>query len=200
MPESLLSGVIQFLERLGVYDVVLPFLLVFTIMFAILEKTRLFGTEEINGKSYSRKNLNSIASFVIAFLVIASAQLVQVISQVSSQIVIVLMLSLFFLLLVGSFYEEGKIGKEGLKDAPWARNAFVVIIFLAIAFIFLNALPAGNGKTWLEWIFEGTSQAASSPAFATIALIILIILFVMFITGSFGKGGGGEGDKPKGTG
>ncbi|PIN81529.1 hypothetical protein COV11_01855 [Candidatus Woesearchaeota archaeon CG10_big_fil_rev_8_21_14_0_10_30_7] len=182
MAESLLSGVITFLEKLGVYDVVLPFLLVFTILFAILEKTRLFGEEEIDGKKYSRKNLNSMAAFVIGFLVIASSQLVEAISQISAQIVVVLMLSIFFLLLVGSFYEEGQIGKEGLKEAPWARNAFVVITFFAIAFIFLNALPAGQGQTWLEWIFEGTGDAVASPAFASIVLIIVIILFIIFIT------------------
>lgn len=183
MVESLLSGVISFLEKLGVYDVILPFLLVFTIMFAILEKTKLFGEEEIDGKKYTRKNLNSMAAFVIAFLVIASTQLVEAITQISAHIVIVLMLSIFFLLLVGSFYEEGEIGKKGLKE-KWARNTFVVIIFFSIIFIFLNALPAGKGKTWLEWLFEGTGKAVSSQALGSIVLIILIIIFIKFITKS----------------
>ena len=38
---------IQFLDRLGVYEVLLPFLLIFTLVFAILEKTRLLGVENV---------------------------------------------------------------------------------------------------------------------------------------------------------
>ena len=65
-------GAIVFLEKLGVYDVVLPFLLVFTIIFAILEKTRILGVEKVGGQDLTKKNLNSIVAFVVAFLVIAS--------------------------------------------------------------------------------------------------------------------------------
>lgn len=191
MTESLLGGVITFLEKLGVYDVVLPFLLVFTIVFAILEKTRVFGEEKIEGKDYSRKNLNAMAAFVIGFLVIASSQLVQAISQISAHIFVILLLIVFFLLLVGSFYGEGKIGKEGLQE-EWARNIFIVVIFLAIAFVFLNALPAGQGKTWLEWIFQGSGKAVSSPATASIVLIILIVIFIRYVSNS-GNGGGNTG-------
>src|SRR3989338_6986549 len=57
--------VIEFFDTIGLFDVVLPFLLVFTIVFAILEKTKVLGTEEIDGKKYTKKNLNAIASFVI---------------------------------------------------------------------------------------------------------------------------------------
>ena len=42
--------VIEFFDSIGLFDVVLPFLLVFTIVFAILEKTKVLGTEDIEGK------------------------------------------------------------------------------------------------------------------------------------------------------
>ena len=57
--ESVFRGVMTFFDKLGIYDVVLPFLLTFTIVFAILEKTKVLGTESIEGKSYSKKNLNN---------------------------------------------------------------------------------------------------------------------------------------------
>src|SRR3989344_5536976 len=101
-------GVINFFDSVGLFDVVLPFLLVFTIVFAILEKTKVLGTEEIEGKKYTKKNLNAIASFVIAFLVVASSELVEIITTVSSNVVVVLFLAVLFLLLVGSFYKEGE--------------------------------------------------------------------------------------------
>src|SRR3989338_8827869 len=66
--ESVFRGVIGFFDKIGVYDIILPFLLVFTIVFAILEKTKILGLEKIDGKETTKKNLNSMVAFVIAFL------------------------------------------------------------------------------------------------------------------------------------
>ena len=104
--ESVFRGVIEFLGKIGVYDVILPFLLVFTIIFAILEKTRVLGTEEIDGKKYSKKNINAMVAFVMSFLVVASTKLVAVINilrisvipevQVVFALVVVLVLFVLF--------------------------------------------------------------------------------------------------------
>ena len=148
--DSTLRGVIDFFDKLGIYDVLLPFLLVFTIVFAILEKTKVFGTEQIGGNTVTKKNLNSMAAFVMAFLVVASSQLVEVITKVSSHMVVLLMLSVLFLILVGSFYKEG----EGVfLEKNW-KNLFMVIMFVGIVLIFLNALTNDNGDTWLEWFYD----------------------------------------------
>ncbi len=47
---------IQFLDRLGVYEVLLPFLLIFTIVYAILEKSRVFGIEKVGDVDMPKKN------------------------------------------------------------------------------------------------------------------------------------------------
>ena len=62
---STLRGVLGFFVDIGIYDVVLPFLLVFTIVFAIFDKTKVLGTEVIDGHKYPKKNLNAIVAFVI---------------------------------------------------------------------------------------------------------------------------------------
>src|SRR3989338_8683840 len=90
--ESTFRGVIVFLDKIGVYDVILPFLLVFTIVFAILEKTKILGSEKIDGKEHPKKNINAMVAFVIAFLVIASTQLVAVINQVMANVILLLIL------------------------------------------------------------------------------------------------------------
>ena len=104
--ESVFRSVLSFFTDIGIYDVILPFLLVFTIVFAILEKTKVLGTEEIEGKKYTKKNLNSMVAFVMAFLVVASAQLVRIINETMANIVLLLLISVSFLLLIGSFYRE----------------------------------------------------------------------------------------------
>ncbi|MDP2908831.1 MAG: hypothetical protein Q8N77_03415, partial [Nanoarchaeota archaeon] len=72
MATSPLAGAIEFLNEFGFYDVVLPFLLVFTLVFAILEKTKIFGVEEKKPK----KNINAMIAFVIALFFVATTELV----------------------------------------------------------------------------------------------------------------------------
>ena len=69
--------IINFFDNIGIFDVVLPFLLVFTIVFALLERTKVFGVEDIEGKKYTKKNLNSVAAFVIAFLQLLPHQVLE---------------------------------------------------------------------------------------------------------------------------
>ena len=166
--------VIEFFDSIGLFDVVLPFLLVFTIVFAILEKTKVLGTDEIEGRKYTKKNLNAIASFVIAFLVIASSELVEIITTVSSNAVIVLFLSVLFLILVGSFYKEGEpIFLEG----GW-KVVFMIISFLAIVGIFLNAIKTSDGRTWLQRLGDFTSSGSDQLAGSLVLLAIVVIFMV----------------------
>ena len=82
--QSVFRGGVEVLADIGVYDVVLPFLLVFTIVFAILEKTKVLGVDKIDGQEIGKKNLNSMIAFVVALLVIASTQIIGIINQVMS--------------------------------------------------------------------------------------------------------------------
>ncbi len=77
-------------------------------------------------KKYTKKNLDAMVSFVIAFFVIASSQLVETITQISSQVVILLLLSVFFLILVGSFAQE----TEGGFFLPGKLNATFMEYFM----------------------------------------------------------------------
>ncbi len=181
--QSVFRGTIDFFGRLGIYDVILPFLLVFTIVFAILEKTKIFGMEEIGGKKYPRKNLDAMVAFVIAFFVIASSRLVEVITQVSSQVVILLLLSILFLVLVGSFHKETEEGF--FLDSPW-KGAFMAIMFVGIITIFLNAIKTEEGQTWLSWIMDFTSTKWNTDWVASLILIGVIIGFMAYVMGGSG--------------
>ena len=172
-------NVLTFFDSLGLFDVVLPFILVFTIVFAILEKTKVLGMEEIDGKKYTKKNLNAIAAFVISFLVIASSELVEIITSVSSKAVVVLFLSFLFLLLVGSFVKEGEpIFLEG----GW-KLLFMIICFVSIVAIFLDAIKTKDGKSWLEALSSGfSSGGVNDTVVGSVVLLGLMVLFVMYAT------------------
>jgi len=168
---SAFREVIEFFQDIGLYDVVLPFLLVFTIVFAILEKTRVFGTEKIEGNEYTKKNLNAVTAFVIAFFVVASSKLVEIITTVSSYTVILLMLSILFLLLVGSFMKEGE---GGFLTGNW-NYFFMIMMFVGIVLIFIYALG------WWDSIWGFFQFRTGGEVVGSIILIVIIVLFIWYI-------------------
>ena len=174
---STFRGVLEFFDKIGIYDVVLPFLLVFSITFAIFEKTKVLGTEEIEGKKYTKKNLNAMAAFVIAFMVIASSKLVEMITEVSSHMVILLLLIVFFLLLIGSFYKEG----EGVfLEGTWKIGGMIVLL-IGIVAVFLQAIKMDSGEGFLEYGWNWLVDHLSSTAVASIILLVVILLFMLYI-------------------
>ncbi len=182
---STFRGALEFFNKLGIFDVVLPFLLVFTIVFAILEKTRVFGTEKVGAEEHTKKNLNAMTSFVIAFFVIASSRLVEIITEVSANMVVLLIASVLFLLLVGSFHKqeaEGFFLKEGL-----IKNSFIGVMAVGLIAIFLHAIKAPDNRTWLElvvdWLalFWGTSSGPSRDAVASTILVVIVIIILYMI-------------------
>ncbi|MBW2983878.1 hypothetical protein KY361_02085 [Candidatus Woesearchaeota archaeon] len=168
-------GILEFFEEIGVYDVVLPFLLVFSIVFAILEKTKVLGVEKIEGKEFTKKNLDAMVAFVISFLVIASSRLVEIITTVSSHVVILLMASVLFLLLVGSFFKEG--GASVFLEGGW-RIFFMWLMFIGILLIFMNALG------WLDNFWGWVSEGTGGYAVGSIILIAIVIFFMWFVVRS----------------
>jgi hypothetical membrane protein len=119
-----------------------------------------------------------MAAFVIAFLVVASSKLVETITQVSSQVVILLLLSILFLLLVGSFYSEKEL--PVFLEGKW-KYLFMIIMFVGILGIFLNAIKTEDGTSWLEWGWDKITNHFDSTAVGSIILIIVIIVFMFYI-------------------
>ncbi len=170
---SQLRDIIVFFEDIGLYDVVLPFLLAFTIVFAIFEKTKVLGTED--GKP--KKNLNAIAAFAIAFLVIASSRLVEIITKVSANAVVLLFLSVLFLMLAGSFHKEGEpfFLEGGYK---WI---FMLVMFVGIGGIFLDALHTNDGNTWLEAVGDFFGGTSSDRVVGSAIMLIFVVMFMVWV-------------------
>ncbi|MBI1969999.1 hypothetical protein HYS48_04865 [Candidatus Woesearchaeota archaeon] len=177
--QSTFRGIIEFFARLGIYDVILPFLLVFSIIFAILEKTKLFGTEKAGGNEYTRKNINAMVAFVVAFLVVASSRLVAAINEALARVVLLMLVGISFILLIGVFYHhEEKVFLEG----PW-RKFFMVLMFIGVVLIFLQAIKTDQGIGWLEYAWSYIAYNFYASVFVdSLILLIVVIAFMWFIT------------------
>ena len=191
--ESTFRGVIEFFDRLGIYDVVLPFLLVYTLVFAILDKSKILGTEKVGeeGIVYPKKNLNAIVAFVVAFMVVSSSKLVEAITEISSNMVVLLMLGIFFMLLLGTFWKEGD---PIHLDGGW-KTLFMIIMFVGIALIFLDGIETDDGDSWLDYSWDWLDDHWDTNAIASIILVLFIVGFMWFVqSDSTPKKKNGNGD------
>jgi hypothetical protein len=187
---SAFANAIEFLGVIGLFDIILPFILSFVLMYAILDKTKVLGTIKEGDREYGKQNLNSLVAFCSAFLVVASAELVSIINQSIGKIVILIMISVFYLVTIGTFFSKGE--EVFLDKGPW-RTGFMVANLIAILLIFASSIPTGNGSTWLEWIYEQVVYNINSPAVSSSILIIFIIVVMFFITSEPKKGNSDKG-------
>ena len=180
---SVFGDSINFLVKLGVYDIVLPFLLVFVLVYALLEKTKILGTDSAKDKTgekteYSKKSLNAMVAFCTGFFVVASTQLVAVINKSVSQIFILLLLIVCFLMVAGAMHQQTKEGfflDPKNKHQRMYYKMFMGLIFVSIAAIFLNALG------WLETIYNFLKDNWNTDYVAAVIFIVIIIGFMAWI-------------------
>jgi len=173
MATSPLAGAIEFLNEFGFYDVVLPFLLVFTIVFGILEKTKLFGVEDKKPK----KNINAMIAFVIALFFVASTNLVAGAREFLPNIVVLLITLMSFMMLVGFFYADKEFSFE--THTFW-KVFLTIIFFIGVILLSMHA--------FVPDVFEGFGSFWSSTTGVTIIFLAIIVLTVYFVT--MGKKGG----------
>jgi len=177
---SVLSDALEFLRDFGLFDIILPFLLVFAVVFGILEKTKILGTEKVGDHEYSRKNLNAIVSFVLGLLVVAATKIVGVINQALPRISLLVVVSLSFILSIGLFMKPGDTIYDKL-GGRWLT--FLMIgMFIAVVLIFLSVIPANANQSWLDYGFEFVKEFWSGTLISSIILFAIIIWAIMYIT------------------
>jgi hypothetical protein len=179
---STLSSAVDFLKDFGLFDVVLPFLLIFAIVFALLEKTRVLGTEEVDGKALPRRSINTLVSFAMALLVVAADQVVSTINEAIPHVALILVGLVSFMLLVGSLYKEGEFDLKK-HHKPWILG-FMGAILVVVLLIFASALKTSGGESWLEWGFNQIASAGSGGGTvgATIIFVVIAVLAIVYAT------------------
>jgi len=155
-----------YFQNYGIVDFLLPFVLVFTIVFAVMQKTKILG---------DKKQFNVIIALVLALLFVIphitgtyplGYDPVQVMNESLPSISLVAVAAIMLLLLMGIF------------GASWAEGAMPIIAIAAVAFviyIFGSSLNLWTGpSTLFDWWTPETTQ---------LMLIILVFgLIVWFIT------------------
>ncbi len=162
---------IVMLQDMGVADVLIPFILVFTVVFAILQKSHVLGKKE------EAKRYNIIVALVMGLGVVFTHVLgvfppqhdpVNIINLALPNISVVVIAIIMVMLLLGVFGAELNLGGTRLNTWIVLVSAGVVIyVFGTAAGYFGN----GNFPSWLWFLADPNTQS----------LLIVILAFGLII-------------------
>jgi hypothetical protein len=172
------TGFIQHLQELGIIDVLLPFILIFAIVFAVAQKIKLLG---------EKKNIHLVIALVVAMSVVVphilgnypgGYDVVDIMNQALPQVSLVAVAFLMVLILVGI------VGME------WGGKTTAGILALAGAIAVFIIFGGAAGWWQSGWLYDWFGEDI-------VSLVIMLLVFgliIWFIT-SEGKAGPMEGIK-----
>jgi len=136
---------------------VYPFILIFAIVFGVLEKTKLLGTD--------KKQLNAIVSFVIGVIFVAAVSPKLIVSNMILFLSVALVI-VFVVLLLWGFINgatDVKFEGKGIK----AVTAVIIILALVI-FLFITT---GIWDTVIDTLFK---QSWSEDVWTNVIFIVIV--------------------------
>lgn len=144
-------------------EIVLPFLLVFTVIFAILQRTKILG----EGKA----RIDAITALVIALIVVAYGYSTHIITTLMPFLAVSAVIILIFMLLYGFI----AAGKEGADFSKFKIPAGIIIV---IALTIAVLVATGYWSTFIGW-FTGNNSNAIVTNVVFIGIIIAAIAIVL---------------------
>ncbi len=162
------------LDKMGFYDVALPFLLVFTIVFAVLQKVKIFGDKS--------KNFNAVIGLVMAFLFVRNTAVVETMNLFLPKVSLISIVIISALLLVGLLLGKTSSGFTGVLG-----GAGMILALVALGWSFFGSAE-GLGFELPSWL-----DMSSADRNFWIGVVVFVAFF-WFITAdssdrenSFGK-------------
>ncbi len=171
--ESLqLESFVRTLERWGLTDVMIPFLLIFVIVYAVLQKTKILGE--------GKKNLNVVVALILGALVVIphitgrfppNADPVVIMNNALPQLSLVLVAIIALLILIGVFGQDTVL--LGLTMPGWILFTSIIIIII----IFGSA--AG---WWSEGLVRTLEDVFGVEAIAIAVMLLIFGIIIAWIT------------------
>ena len=162
---SPVDNVLQLLNTFGFFRVVIPFLLIFSIVYGLLLKTGVLGSV-IAGDEASKKTarmVGAVVALATSFFVIGYSPVVDALATLIPQVSFLLVVVLILMMLLAMFGVD-----FNWTAAPWKDNLrWMAIIIVPIIVIMLAVVGASTG-TAIPWLGSLTqflvgAGAASGP-------------------------------------
>ncbi|MFH1248873.1 MAG: hypothetical protein V1660_01870 [archaeon] len=149
-------------------QVVIPFVLVFTLFFAILEKSKILGEK--------KHQLNSIISLSMGLIIVGVGVTRDMINDIIPVVAVVAIVIFVFMLLVGF-----TAGKEGALIQDGGLNKTLqIVIGIIVGIVLISTILWSSGKIpVLSQFFksDGNAPVFQSIVFLIITAVVVAILF-----------------------
>ena len=149
-------------------EIVLPFILIFTVVFAILQKTQILGKE--------KKQIDAIVSLSIGLIVVSYANAVNIISDLIPFMAVSVVIILVFLILYGMVFKEGEFVVSNK-----IKNVFGGLAAIAVTSAVLIVTGA-----W-KYIKDNWLGGEAQSAIVTNVIFFIIVVVAIGIAMSSGK-------------
>ncbi len=127
-----LSEIVEKLIDIGFYQIFLPFLLVYAVVFAILQKSKIF--EGGSSTPDQARKVNAIVAFVFGLFVVASAHIVSIFQEIIQSFIVIVIFILCVLIVLGFIF--GDSFNDLFKDSKikYSLASLILIVSLGILF------------------------------------------------------------------
>jgi len=156
-----IGNLLSYWEQAGVFSYVLPFLLIFAVVFGILTRTNIFGQ--------GNKGLNTVISVVIGLLALQFEIVPFFFSDIFPRLGIGLSVILVLLILIGMFLPAGNVSAVNYLLLGVAIITFIIIITKSFG-------ELGFGSSNIGYFIYSNLP--------TIAIIIIVIVAVGAVVGA----------------
>ena len=155
-------------------DIILPFILIFTLIFAILEKSKLLGE--------GKQQINAIIGFVVAGILVTFSTQVEWIQKFSVFLAVALIVYFVFMIIFG--FTVGTTKGDVFENYKGMKALLGAIAFIAVAV----AVLVITGWWGLVVTFFTQGEAGTN-------VLMIVIIAVAIIAVLYGKGKGGSDKK-----
>lgn len=149
-------------------QVALVFLLVFTLVYAVLQKSKILG----DGKN----SADALVALAVGLIVSTVGYANDIIRRLVPFLAVSLVVVLVFLLLLGIFFVN-----EQFKLPPWIVVAGGILAFIAVVIAVMNIT---GGWSYVEQFFEGGEKSS----WVTNILLLLVVAAAVFVALRFSGG------------
>ncbi len=170
------EGALYWLKDFGIIDVIIPFALIFTIMFAVLQKVKVFSDKKFNAVIAVCISLITVIPHVL-HLYPNDYDVITILNSALPEVSLVAIAIVLFLILTGLM-----VGKQHGRFrvvrtvAPWVALGLIL-------FIFSRAIFSYRVPEWLRFL--------DNPALGTTLVMILVSAVVIaLVVGGKGTGTG----------
>jgi hypothetical protein len=173
-----LVDAVGLLQKLGFYDTVFPFILIFAGTYAMLTKYKPFG---------EMKSMNGLIAFVVAIFFISMVRAVAFVKALMPTITIFMIMIVVALLIFTFMGIKGETISKVLTEetAGWATILliFIIIILAVVSQVFPEASTSIQNPVLAQQLNLSSSGTASEQASAFLLAQTMSILFSPMVLG-----------------